>query len=81
MIRRRRAHPASLAEVPAEDQPPILSEHLRRGVEGSGSKTVLDAEDVREREERLMQMWAEEKAQDLSAGDRQPPPDSTATDS
>lgn len=40
VIRRRKAHPVHLVEVPVEDRPEVISEYLRRGVERSGPKAA-----------------------------------------
>ena len=40
VVRRRRARPVRLVEVPAEERPPIISEYLRRAVERSGAKAA-----------------------------------------
>ena len=43
VIRRGRARPVRLVEVPAEERPPIISEYLRRAVERSGPKAAAQA--------------------------------------
>jgi hypothetical protein len=40
VIRRRKAHPVHLVEVPAEERPEVISAYLRRGVERSGSRSA-----------------------------------------
>jgi hypothetical protein len=40
VIRRRKAHPVHLMEVPAEERPEVISAYLRRGVDRSGSKAA-----------------------------------------
>jgi hypothetical protein len=39
-MRRRKAYPISLIELPVEDRPEIISEYLRRGRERSGPKAA-----------------------------------------
>jgi hypothetical protein len=40
VIRRRKAYPIRLVEVPVEERPPINSAYLRRGAEQSGSQAA-----------------------------------------
>lgn len=40
VIRRRKAHPVHLVEVPAGERPEVISAYLRRGVDRSGSKSA-----------------------------------------
>jgi len=40
VIRRRKAHPVHLMEVPAEERPEVISAYLRCGVDRSGSKAA-----------------------------------------